>query len=61
MLELMKKLNFRERDKVQVLRNRQLHQISDINYDFGVSKDSVIPGYDNLKLPHSMPHTTTHS
>jgi hypothetical protein len=52
MLELMRKLNFRNRDKVHVLRNRQEH--SDINYDFGVSKDTFL-----RTSPKTMPNSTT--
>jgi hypothetical protein len=51
-LEIMKKLNFHDREKVQIFRNRQqITHLSDINYDLGVSKQSIIPGYDNLKGP----------
>jgi hypothetical protein len=56
MLELMKKLNFRARDKVQVLRNRQNHQI-DVNYEsLGVSRDIILPGaYEKIRAAKTMP------
>ena len=61
MLEIMKKLNFRNREKVQILRNRQLNQLSDVNYDIGVSKESIITTYDSKIPSKTMPHTTRHS
>lgn len=52
MLELMKKLNFHGREKVHIMRDLQaVNHASDINYEFGVSKESVIPGYDGLRAP----------
>jgi hypothetical protein len=61
MLEIMKKLNFRNREKVQILRNRQLHQLSEVNYDIGVSKESIITAYESKIPSKTMPHTTRHS
>jgi hypothetical protein len=61
MLEIMKKLNFRGREKVQILRNRQPHQVSDVNYDIGVSKESIITAYESKIPSKTMPNTTRHS